>query len=49
MKHIITYVSHMDVVDTCLAQPATCDKPKMSCAKRSEKTKSHKQLTRIAM
>ena len=25
-----------------LSQPATCDKPKVSCAKRSEKTKSHK-------
>ena len=36
----------MIIVDSCLAlrlsQLAACDKPKVSCAKRSEKTKSHK-------
>ena len=41
----------MIIVDSCLAlrlsQLAACDKPKVSCAKRSEKTKSHKRLTQI--
>ena len=31
-----------------LSQHATCDKPKVGYAKRSEKTKSHKKLTQIS-